>query len=326
MLYTEVVLMASRFKGAADLLKDNRLMLILGAIAAAAIIMAARGQHMQPKANIPAEEPTISVYFHETGEVKSMPLETYLEGVVAAEMDPNWPLAALEAQAIVARTFTLKKLQEGPLEGRNAQASTDPREFQAYNASKVNDQVKKAVSNTRGKIITYRGEPIRAWFHSSSGGKTASAAEGLNFTKESTPYVQPVTDVQQEPSHEWSAKFSAGEVVEAARAVGVEVGGELNSVKIGRRGASGRAETLSINGKEVPAPQFRLAIGDQKMRSTLIDSLHLDRNTVYMKGRGFGHGVGMSQWGAWLLAQRGKSAQDIVTYYFKGVQIQDSWQ
>lgn len=317
--------MASRLNNLTDLLGDNRLKLILGIIAALAIIIAARGQHMQPRSDIPSEEPTISVYFHETGEIKSMPLETYLVGVVAAEMDPNWPLAALEAQAIVARTFTLKKLQEGPLEGRNAQASTNPKEFQAYEATRVNDRVKQAVSNTRGKIITYQGEPIRAWFHSSSGGKTASAAEGLNFTKESTPYIQPVTDVQQEPSHQWSAKFSAEEVIEAARAVGVELG-ELTSISIGRRGASGRAETLSINGKEVPAPQFRLAIGDQKMRSTLIDALHLEGNTVYMNGRGFGHGVGMSQWGAWLLAQRGKSAQDIVTYYFKGVQIQDSWQ
>jgi stage II sporulation protein D len=317
--------MAFRFRDAADILRDNRIMVILGVVAAAAILLASRGQQMQPKGNIPTEEPTISVCFHETGEIKSMPLETYLEGVVAAEMDPNWPLAALEAQAIVARTFTLKKLQEGPLEGRNAQASTDPKEFQAYDAARVNDRVRQAVSNTRGKIITYRGEPIRAWFHSSSGGKTASASEGLNFTKESAPYAQPVTDVQTEPSHQWTARFSAGEVIQAARAVGVELDG-LTSINIGRRGPSGRAETLSINGREVSAPQFRLAIGEQKMRSTLIDSLRLEGDTVYMKGRGFGHGVGMSQWGAWLLAQRGKSAQDIVTYYFKGVQIQNSWQ
>lgn len=107
------------------------------------------------------------------------------------------------------------------MEGRNTQASTDPKEFQAYDASRVNDRVRQAVSNTRGKIITYREEPIRAWFHSSSGGKTASASEGLNFTKESAPYAQPLTDVQAEPSHQWTARFSAGEVIQAARAVGV---------------------------------------------------------------------------------------------------------
>ncbi|HHY11996.1 MAG TPA: SpoIID/LytB domain-containing protein, partial [Firmicutes bacterium] len=264
--------MAFKFRNAGNLFRDNRLMLILGAIAVAVIIAAARGQYLKPKSKIPSEEPSISVFFHKTGEIKSMPLETYLEGVVAAEMDPNWPLAALEAQAIVARTFTLKKLQEGPVEGRNAQASTDPKEFQAYDAARINDSVKQAVKNTRGQVITYGGEPIRAWFHSSSGGKTASAAEGLNFTKENAPYAQPVTDVQQEPSHEWTCAFSAGEVLQAARAVGVQLD-KLTSISIGRRGSSGRAETLKINGKEVPAPQFRLAIGDKTMRSTLIDTL-----------------------------------------------------
>ena len=79
-----------------------------------------------PKTQLPDSEPTISVYMHETGRVKNMPLETYLEGVVAAEMDPTWPLEALRAQAIVARTFTLKKMSEGGVPKRGTQASTDP--------------------------------------------------------------------------------------------------------------------------------------------------------------------------------------------------------
>lgn len=317
--------MAFNSKNIDNLFKDKKLLLILGAIAVAILFAVTKGQYTKPKSTIPSQEPSISVYFHQTGEIKSMPMETYLEGVVAAEMDPKWPLSALEAQAIVARTFTLRKLDEEPLQGRNAQASTDPKEFQAYDASKINDKVKQAVRNTRGKVITYGGEPIIAWFHSSSGGKTASAAEGLNFKKENTPYTQPVTDVQQEPSHVWTATFSAGEIIQAAGKVGVAID-SLTSINIGRRGASGRAETLSINGKEVPAPQFRLAIGDKKMRSTLLDTLVLDGNSVHMKGRGYGHGVGMSQWGAWLLAQRGKNAEEIVTYYFKGVRIENSWE
>ncbi len=318
--------MAFNSKNIDNVFKDNKLLLILGAIAVAILIGVTKGQYTKPRSTIPSQEPSISVYFHQTGEIKTMPMETYLEGVIAAEMDPNWPLSALEAQSIVARTFTLKKLGEGPLPKHNAQASTDPKEFQAYDASKVNDNVKQAVKNTRGQVITYRGEPIIAWFHSSSGGKTASAAEGLNFKKENTPYAQPVTDVQQEPSHNWTATFSAGEIIQAARKAGVTIDDTLTSISIGRKGASGRAETLSINGKEVPAPQFRLAIGDKKMRSTLIDTLRQEGDSVHMNGRGFGHGVGMSQWGAWLLAQRGKTAQEIVTYYFKGVRIQNSWE
>lgn len=308
-----------------NIFRSNKWLMVIGVIIAVILAIVVRGRQMGPKGAIPSQEPTISVFFHQTGETKSMPLETYLEGVIAAEMDPNWPLAALEAQAIVARTFTLKKMEEGPIKGRNAQASTDPKEFQAYDSSKVNDRVKQAVKNTRGQIITYGGKPIIAWFHASSGGKTASAVEGLGFKKENAPYAQTVTDVQQEPVHVWTATFTASEILDAARSVGLQAD-SLNSISISRKGASGRAETLSINGKEVSAPQFRLAIGDKKMRSTLIDSLRLEGGSVHMKGRGYGHGVGMSQWGAWLLAQRGKSAQDIVAYYFKGVRIQDSWE
>lgn len=289
------------------------------------VFMAIKNQFSTPDSQIVSEEPEISVFFHKTGEVKSMPLETYLEGVIAAEMDPDWPLAALEAQAIVARTFTLKKLEEGPVKGRNAQASTDHKEFQAYDASMINDKVRQAAYNTRGQIITYKGKPIIAWFHSSSGGTTASAAEGLNFTKESAPYAQPVKDVQQEPSHEWACSFSIEEVLEAAKVVGAQLD-KITSIDIGRKGSSGRAETLNIAGKQVPAPEFRLAIGDETMRSTLLDTVRLESDSVYMKGRGFGHGVGMSQWGAWLLAQRGKTAHDIVNYYYKGVQIQNVWE
>ena len=120
--------MAFRFRDAADILRDNRIMVILGVVAAT-ILLASRGQ-MQPKGNIPTEEPTISVCFHETGK-SSHPLETYLEGVVAAEMDPTAP--TLEAQAIVARTFTLKKPRKAPW-GRNAQASTDLKNS-SYDAS-----------------------------------------------------------------------------------------------------------------------------------------------------------------------------------------------
>jgi stage II sporulation protein D len=238
-------------------------------------------------------------------------------------MDPTWPLEALRAQAIVARTFTLKKMEEG-VPKRNTQASTDPNEFQAYNASRVNDRVKQAVKDTRGQIVLYRGQPINAWFHASSGGITASAAEGLGYKKEATPYVAPKNDLQAEPTQTWFRTFSNDQVSRAAAAVGVEVG-YVTSIKIGRKGPSGRTETLIINEKEVPAPSFRVALGATEMKSTLLDSVSMSGDSVVMKGRGYGHGVGMSQWGAWLMSQRGKSAEEIVKYYYSNVEIEKQW-
>ena len=89
-----------------------------------------------------------------------------------------------------------------------------------------------------------------------------------------------------------------------------------------RKGPSGRAEALVINGRDVPAPSFRIALGDKAMQSTLLDDVRMSGDSIAMKGRGFGHGVGMSQWGAWMMAQQGKSAEDIVSYYYSGVKIQ----
>ena len=308
-----------------DMFKSDKWLWVLGILLAIVLAVVIRGQKMAPQANRFTEEPTLSVYFHETGEVKSLPLETYLQGVVAAEMEPTWPLAALEAQAIVARTFTVKKLEEGKLPNRDAQASTDPKEFQAYNSEKINDRVKKAVENTKGQVITHGGRTIMAWFHASSGGKTASPAEGLNFQGEPTPYVAPVKDVQSDPVQGWSKTFSNAQISEACAAQGANVG-TISTIKVGRRGPSGRAQTLVVNGKEINAPELRMAIGGTAMRSTLLDEVTLQGDSIVMRGRGYGHGVGMSQWGAWIMAQRGKKAEDIVGYYYKGVDVQTLWE
>ena len=94
-----------------SMFRSDRWLVIPGVILAVILAMVVRNRKHEPKVNMPNSEPTISVYMTDTGEVKQMPLETYLEGVVAAEMDPNWPSQALEAQAIVARTFTLRKIR-----------------------------------------------------------------------------------------------------------------------------------------------------------------------------------------------------------------------
>lgn len=311
------------FKDGLDFFKERKWLWASALVAV--VVLGALFKLPSAGGSLPTEEPEISLYMHESGETKTMPMETYLQGVVAAEMDPTWPLQALEAQAIVARTFTLKKMATGPLPERGTDASTDPKEFQAYNESRVNENVKLAVADTKGQVITYGGKPIMAWFHASSGGKTATASEGLDFSKERTPYIKSVADVQEEPAHEWRFSFAVKDVEEALKTLGFTVT-DINTVKIGRKGPSGRAETLKINDIEVSAPSLRLAIGSEKMRSTLLDSVSLEGDKLHMQGRGFGHGVGMSQWGAWIMAQRGKTAQEIITYYFKGVNIKTAWE
>jgi stage II sporulation protein D len=276
------------------------------------------------------QEPDLKVYIKETKKVKTMAFEEYIAGVVAAEMDPKWPLEALAAQAILARTFTLEKIaREGGVPSRNAHASTDIEEFQAYDASRINDRVRDAVRLTRGKVAAYNGRYIRAWFHANSGGKTATAADGLAFEKEPTPYVVSIDDSisqQTAPAKDrtWTVTFSKAEIAKALQTIGQKPG-DFSKVEIVEKSNSGRALTLRMGKATVSAPEFRLAIGSTKLKSTLIDSIVVTGDKVTFKGKGYGHGVGMSQWGAKGRAEQGAKAEDIINAYFRGIEVFKIW-
>lgn len=273
-------------------------------------------------------EPELSVYMHETGETKNLKLEEYLVGVVAGEMRNDWDINALAAQAIIARTFTLQAYEKGQLTSKGTNASTDIQEFQAYNADAVNERVKKAVEMTRGKIATYRGIPIMGWFHASAGGQTASAKEGLDYQYEEPPFVQSVAspdELAPEEIKNWTAAYSTSEVIKALTQMEENVS-VIHSVSIGKKGKSGRATTIVLNGDiEVSAPRLRLALGSTKLKSMFLEDVELTGNKVIFNGRGYGHGVGMSQWGAQKMALDGKSSDDIVKHYFKDVKIEKRW-
>ncbi|MGI6697292.1 MAG: SpoIID/LytB domain-containing protein [Clostridia bacterium] len=276
------------------------------------------------------KEPVLKVYIKETGEIKELSFEEYLQGVVAGEMKNDWPEEALAAQAILARTFVMEFVSEkGGSKYEGAHVSTDIEEAQAWNQQAVNDRVKRAVERTRGEVAVYNNNYIKAWFHAHAGGRTASAKEGLAFEEAEPPYIKVVDspDSPEAPKDDsnWTASFSRQEVEKALSETGVQIKG-LNSVKVAEKGPSGRAVTLDFDGKRVSAPGFRIAIGSTKMKSTLIDSIEVRGDRLVIKGRGYGHGVGMSQWGAYALAKEGKKAEEILKHYFKGIEIMKAWE
>lgn len=273
-------------------------------------------------------QPVLSVYDVKRSQVVTMPIEDYLLGVLAGEMHGDWPLEALKAQAILARTFVLKFVQDKESRYPGADISTDIEEAQAYEPAAVNDNIRQAVAETDGLVLSSGGELPYAWFHAHSGGKTALAKEGLDYQKEEPPYTQSVegmeSDEADEEAAQWEVSFPAAEVMKAAQQVGA-TGNQLAEIAVSERGASGRATKIAINGKSVSAAAFRIALGSTQMRSTLIDSLTFSDGKVVISGRGYGHGVGMSQWGAYAMAKSGKSAREIVTHYFQDVQVVRLW-
>lgn len=276
----------------------------------------------------------LRVYVVEDQQVEERELENYVKGVLAGEMKNDWPLEALKAQAILARTFVLKFVQEKESQYPGADISTDIEEAQAYDASAVNERIQQAVEETRGLVLSCEGELPYAWFHAHSGGMTEYARAGLGWEKDEPAYTQPSRGTEPEQlsdakenqqlqaAAEWKVDFTFAEWTAACQKQGVQVEPHAGSqLQISQRGESGRAVTLEIDGQSVNAADLRLALGSTKMRSTLLTSLKIENGKVHMAGKGYGHGVGMSQWGAYGMAQEDKSAEQIIKHYFQKVEI-----
>ncbi|NLS44689.1 MAG: SpoIID/LytB domain-containing protein [Firmicutes bacterium] len=280
------------------------------------------------------KEPAIKVYIADKKQVLELPMEEYVAAVIGGEMKNYWPHEALAAQAIVARTFALKALEEhrgtGPM-GSDIQAGF--KEAQEYKPENVNKAIRGAIKKTRGKVLTENGKLINAWFHSNSGGKTALAKEGLNL-KDPEPAYTLVTDSPDDTEdvplsdRRWEAEFSKGEIEAALKKTGLTVK-NIDNISIAKRGPSERAETLTVHHTggvaTVGGNDLRVALDPMRMRSNLLTELEVIGDKVIMKGKGFGHGVGLSQWGAHNMAKAGKHHESICRHYFKNVKIEKRW-
>ena len=273
--------------------------------------------------------PTIIVYDVAERDYKRLNIEDYVMGVLAGEMRNDWPMEALKAQAILARTFVLKFISEKQSKYDGADISTDISEAQAYAPDQINERIEKAVSETRGQVLSAGGELPYAWFHAQSGGKTELPVEGLDYDQENPSYLRvvesPDSDSAPTTVKNWSATFTANQVARAAKEAGVDVGSTVTSIEAGKKSESGRTIYFLINGRQVSAPALRLQLDSTVLKSTLISSVELKDGRVTFTGSGYGHGVGMSQWGAYALALDGRTAEEIISWYYSGVGVATVW-
>ncbi len=271
-----------------------------------------------------AAEPDIRLFRSAAGRVDVLPLEDYIAGVVAAEIGPDFPFEALKAQAIVARSMTLALMKlEGAMESKHASdASDDHTEFQAYSAEDITEDIRRAVEQTRGIILTFEGDFAYTLFHSVSDGLTASIAEAMPGLAEAAPYLVPVetagNTAAPEKYRRWTLKLSASEV---ASAMGTAP--PLTALSVSETGPSGRALTLTAGPGEVqkPAVEFRQAIGFDRLYSTILRDIRLEGDSVILEGAGWGHGAGMEQWGAYVMAEDGADAFAILAHYYPRLQL-----
>jgi stage II sporulation protein D len=274
-------------------------------------------------------EPTISVNIDETGEIVWLKMEDYIQGVIAGEMDPQFPPEALAAQAIMARTMTIWSMETDgpPRQFHHTDACTSQNHLQVYNPKGIDDKIRQAVQSTRGLIATYRGDPVNAFFSSYSGGQTSTLEEGFPHSVDigKTPYLasvsSPTPNAIPANIRQWRAEVPLYVVQQAA---GWEAG-QFTSVGIAERGQSGRVTKWQLGKVQLDGVELRSRLGFGVLKSTLVDNVWTEGDKVVFQGRGWGSGIGMDQWGAYALAEQGKKADEIARYYFQGIDLIKLW-
>jgi stage II sporulation protein D len=230
--------------------------------------------------------------------VNVLALEDYLAGVLGSEMPRSFPIEALKAQAVAARTYALhKKLEQygQPFHLGSGVIS------QVYGGLAAEDlRTREAVDATHGLVLTYELQPVEAYFHASCGGKTES---GLDALSRELPYLKPVScPCATLPQAEWTLPLDS-------------------KVQVLSRTVTGRARSVQLDGRVLDAVTFREKLGYSKLKSLWFD-VEKHGSGVVLKGHGFGHGAGMCQWGAKVLAEKGKTFREILSHYYPGTELQ----
>lgn len=264
---------------------------------------------------------------------EQMTLERYLTGVVRGEMPASFEMEALRAQAAAERSYVYYQMAAGRKDAHpDADFCTDHTCCSAYLSETAarekwggdfapwNTRVEQAVSDTDGQVVLYNGRPILAVFHSSSAGRTAAAGDVWSGD---LPYLVSVDSPEGEetvPNYYSTVTFTAAEAKEKLLAAHPEL--KLSGTPDRWFGAaaengSGRVETVSVGGTDIEGTELRRIFG---LRSACF-TVAADSESVTFRVTGYGHGVGMSQYGANQLAREGKTWQEILEWYYTGATV-----
>ncbi len=252
--------------------------------------------------------------------INDLDLESYLLGVVAAEIPADWEMEVLKAQAVASRTYALYQKQNAGRRPYHILATVDSQMYLGMRGER--HRAAQAVEKTRGVIITYRGEVIPAFYHASCGGHTEDALELWGIDE---PYLKGVDcDCQNISTYgSWEKRVPMAGIIRALRREGYRLS-EIDSVEIGTLTAAGRVKNVLFRHADgttsVPAETLRATLGYSSLPSIFFEPEIIDREVV-LSGRGLGHGVGLCQWGAKEMARRGADFQAILAYYYPGTAL-----
>lgn len=276
---------------------------------------------------------TVALWHSKTNTVEKIELDEYLYGVVSAEMPANFEEEALKAQAVVARTYTIYKIIHNANKHEGATICDDASCCQAWiskedRLAKWEEQerdsnwnkIVNAVDTTKGKMITYQGEPINAFFHSNSGGKTETT---LNvWGGDGYPYLQSVATSGEEAYSQYQSEVILtkqtfiDKIKEKHSDFEIDFSQE-NAIQILEYTEAGRVKTIRMGNKEFSGVEVRSLLNLKSANFTV----EIQEENIKFSVIGYGHGVGMSQTGADSMAKQGNNYEEIIKHFYTGVEI-----
>lgn len=279
----------------------------------------------------------VTVFLHNTGKTVTLDLEDYVAGVVAGEMPASFETEALKAQAVAARTYALSKITRGQANGNSADHPDAPlcddTHCQVYrNVEELSElkgkswmssgwpKILAAVNYTAGQVMYYGGELVeQPLFHSASGGKTENS-EDVFVT--ALPYLRSVESLYEgeAPYQNESISVSLKTFIDKVSSVYGASSVSANTIKILNRSEGGRVDRIQVGNKTLTGRNIRDLFG---LRSANFTFAFDGNDNIVFTTRGYGHGVGMSQWGANGMAQAGKTYEEILKHYYSGITIED---
>ena len=270
----------------------------------------------------------VAVYRSAYHKIEKQPLEKYVAGVVAAEMPADFEIEALKAQALTARTFIVKQLINGSSDVPDGADVSDTVQDQVYKSPEELKQIwgkdyhwkmkriEEAVGQTAGQILTYNGQPILASFFSTSNGYTENSED---YWKQPIPYLKSVKSPWDKESPQYYSK-TVIPVEEFEKKLGLHLRNKKDAGTIIQRTGGKRVGKVKIAGKEFTGREIREKLG---LKSTDF-SWVVKGDQMIITTKGYGHGIGMSQYGANGMAKEGKTYKQIVQHYYQHVQIASS--
>lgn len=287
--------------------------------------------HLAAESGFSTEEISweVDVYNHRTGETMTLPMNTYLHGVVQSEMYGNYPPEALKAQAVAARTYVYYLKLNGRKHPGGACVCTDYNCCQAWSEpsseEKYYDIIHKAVQDTEGLVVTYEDNPILAMYFSSSGGYTENYEHV--WSGDSYAYLQSVSSKNEQAYYftdiVFAQDYNSWAILSQLRSYGYDISCDSSQLvdSIGKiqRSDTGRVLSIEIDGIQIPGTVVRECLG---LRSTHFYFQNDPGGGVRIVTVGSGHGVGMSQCGAAAMADDGYDFMEILQHYYTDTKVE----